>query len=161
MRVLMGQYVFNSARPSATSAIGKELGEKLHAGSIIALIGELGCGKTLLTRGICAGLGVPEKQVNSPTFILVNEYRGNLPVFHFDFYRINEIFEGIEIDILDYFKRASSGVILVEWAEKIISLFPDDYLQIEFQVISALKRKITFSAFGKAYNALLGEITKL
>jgi len=154
----MTQHVLFSNRPSATAAIGKFLGERLRAGTVIALIGELGCGKTLLTRGICAGLGVPLRQVNSPTFILVNEYRGKLPVFHFDFYRINELSEGVDIDILDYFSRASSGIILVEWAEKVLSLFPADFLKVEFEVLSAMRRRITFSAIGKGYNELLGEL---
>ena len=77
------------------------------------MIGELGCGKTLLTRGICAGLGVPARQVNSPTFVLVNEYRGRFPVYHMDLYRIGGTVDAFEIGLLDYLARAESGIMMV------------------------------------------------
>jgi ABC-type dipeptide/oligopeptide/nickel transport system ATPase component len=82
------EYVFLSESPAATAALGRKMGKRLAAGTLVALIGELGCGKTLLTRAVCAGLGVPRRQVNSPTFVLVNEYAGRLPVFHLDLYRL-------------------------------------------------------------------------
>lgn len=154
----MDGYTFFSNSPAATSGLGKRMGERLKAGSIIALIGELGCGKTLFTRGICAGLGVPLRQVNSPTFIFVNEYYGKLPVFHMDLYRLGEIAEGFEIGILDYLARAGSGVMVVEWAEKILTLLPDDYLKVEFQILSARKRELVLSARGDRFSSLLGEL---
>lgn len=152
------KYTFLSSSPAATSSLGRRMGEKLRTGSVIALIGELGCGKTLLTRGLCAGLSVPLRQVNSPTFVLVNEYRGRLPVFHMDLYRLGGIDEGFEIGILDYLARAESGVIVVEWAEKILSIFPDDYLEVQFQVLSARKRQIEFMAHGERTSSLLREL---
>jgi tRNA threonylcarbamoyladenosine biosynthesis protein TsaE len=133
------------------------MGLLLEAGSVIALIGELGCGKTLLTRGICAGLGVPLRQVNSPTFVMVNEYRGRLPVFHMDLYRLGSIVDGFDIGIMDYLSRAGSGVIIIEWAEKIISLLPADLLKIDFQILSARKRRIAFSASGGRFGGLFKE----
>jgi tRNA threonylcarbamoyladenosine biosynthesis protein TsaE len=134
------------------------MGVLLEAGSVIALIGELGCGKTLLTRGICAGLGVPLRQVNSPTFIMVNEYRGRLPVFHMDLYRLGSIDDGFDIGIMDYLSRAGSGVIIIEWAEKILSLLPADLLKIDFQILSARKRRIAFSASGGRFGSLFKEL---
>ena len=154
----MDRYVFLSNSPAATSGLGRRMGERLKAGSLVALIGELGCGKTLLTRGICAGLGVPLRQVNSPTFIFVNEYLGKLPVFHMDLYRLGNIDEGFEIGILDYLARAESGVIVVEWAEKVLSLLPDDYLEVQFHVLSSRKRQIVFSALGDRFSTLLKEL---
>jgi tRNA threonylcarbamoyladenosine biosynthesis protein TsaE len=151
----MDRYTFLSNSPAATSGLGKRLGERLKNGSIIALIGELGCGKTLLTRGICAGLNVPVRQVNSPTFVLVNEYRGRLPVFHMDLYRLGEIVEGFEIGLLDYLARAESGVMVVEWAEKILALLPDDHLNVEFTILSARKRRIVISANDDRFDYLL------
>ncbi len=115
---------FFSNSPQATEKLGKRIGEKVRPGSVLALVGELGCGKTLLTRGICEGLGVPQRQVNSPTFVLVNEYHGKLPVFHLDLYRISGPEAGIEMGILDYLNRAEQGVMIVEWAEKIDPLLP-------------------------------------
>jgi tRNA threonylcarbamoyladenosine biosynthesis protein TsaE len=100
------EYVFRSRSPAATSTLGKRIGGLLGAGSVVALIGELGCGKTLFTRGIGAGLGVPLRQVNSPSFVLVNEYRGRLPVFHLDLYRIAGEADGVELDLAGYLRRA-------------------------------------------------------
>jgi tRNA threonylcarbamoyladenosine biosynthesis protein TsaE len=134
------------------------MGVLLEAGSVIALIGELGCGKTLLTRGICAGLGVPLRQVNSPTFIMVNEYRGRLPVFHMDLYRLGSIDDGFDIGIMDYLSRAGSGVMIIEWAEKIISLLPADLLKIDFQILSARKRRIAYSASRGRFGGLFKEL---
>ena len=151
-------YIFLSNSPASTFDFGKRLGEKLKAGSIIALIGELGCGKTLFTRGICVGLGVPERQVNSPTFAFVNEYRGRLPVFHIDLYRIDSLTEEFEIGILDYLAKIGSGVIVLEWAEKALALLPNDHLQVHFEVLSARKRRLTLVGFGEKLSGLLGKL---
>ena len=154
------QYAFMSNSPAATFNFGRRLGKKLKAGSIIALIGELGCGKTLFTRGICAGLDVPPRLVNSPTFVFVNEYAGRLPVFHMDLYRLADVREGFEIGILDYLAKAESGVMVVEWAEKIRSLLPDNYLLVNFEVLSAQKRQLLLSGFGEEFSGLLREFEK-
>ena len=154
----MGEYIFSSNRPADTVKFGTRLGRKLTAGSILALIGELGCGKTLLTRGICAGLEVPEKYVNSPTFAFVNEYPGRFPVIHIDLYRLDTITEEFEIGMLDYLARANSGVIIVEWAEKMLPLFPDEYLQVRFQVLSTRQRQLRLVSFGDSFDRLLGEL---
>lgn len=156
----MDRYTFFSNSHAATSGLGKRMGERLKAGSVIALIGELGCGKTVFTRGICAGLDVPLRHVNSPTFIFVNEYYGRFPVFHMDLYRLGEIAEGFEIGILDYLTRAGSGVMVVEWAEKILTLLPDDHLKVEFNTISARKREIVLSASGDRFSSLIEELDR-
>ena len=154
----MGEYTFSSHSPASTIKFGDRLGRKLPAGSILALIGELGCGKTLLTRGICGGLGVPEKYVNSPTFAFVNEYPGRLRVIHVDLYRLDTITEEFEIGMLDYLARANSEVLIVEWAEKMLPLFPDEYLQVRFQVLSAQQRQLRLVSFGDSFDRLLGEL---
>ena len=151
----VNRYAFLSNSPLATFNFGKRLGKQLEAGSILALIGELGCGKTLFTKGICDGLDVPLRYVNSPTFVLVNEYRGKLPVFHMDLYRIEGIAQGFEIGILDYLTRVESGVMVVEWAEKILSLLPDDYIKVGFHVISTRKRQLVLSGSEKKLSILL------
>jgi len=154
------EHLFISNSPAATSALGKRIGGLLEAGTVMALIGELGCGKTLLTRGICAGLGVPLRQVNSPSFVLVNEYRGRLPVFHLDLYRIGGEADGVELGIADYLRRAVSGAIIIEWAEKILPLLPVGLLKVEFEILSAQKRSITFSSAGNKFSALFEELGK-
>lgn len=154
------EYEFTSHNPAATSALGKKIGSHLAAGSVVALIGELGCGKTLLTRGVCAGLGVPLRQVNSPTFVLVNEYKGRLPVFHLDLYRIGNEVDGVELGIADYLRRAGAGVMIIEWAEKILPLLPRDLLKIEIEILSARKRRISFSMNGSRFVGLFEELSK-
>ncbi len=154
------EHQFLSNSPAATSAMGERIGKKLQSGSVIALTGELGCGKTLLTRGICAGLDVPLRQVSSPTFILVNEYGGRLPVFHIDLYRIAAESDGVELGITDYLLRGESGVVVIEWAEKILSLLPADLLKAEFEIISANKRRIVFSTSGTGYDAVFRELNQ-
>lgn len=136
------QHEIITRSPAETSVLGKRIGNNLEAGSVIALTGELGCGKTLLAKGICEGLGVPSRLVNSPTFVLVNEYRGRLPVFHLDVYRLGSEEDAVDLGITDYLVRAGDGVMIVEWAEKISSLLPDDRLTIEFQRLSARQRRI-------------------
>jgi tRNA threonylcarbamoyladenosine biosynthesis protein TsaE len=148
------EHWFTSHGPAATSALGKKIGTHLPAGSILALVGELGCGKTLLTRGICAGLGVPLRQVNSPTFVLVNEYAGRLPVFHLDLYRIVNEVDCVELGLADYLRRAVTGVMIIEWAEKILPLLPTDILRIEFEIPSPRQRRLLLSAPGTRYNDL-------
>ena len=156
----MDRYTYLSNSPAATSELGRRMGESLKAGSFIALIGELGCGKTLLTRGICAGLDVPLRQVNSPTFVLVNEYRGRLPVFHLDMYQLGTEADGVELGITDYLSRAESGIMIIEWAEKILPLLPDDLLRVGFEILSAQKRNIEFYTSGGRFAGLLEELRR-
>lgn len=129
------------------------MGERLWPGSIVTLAGELGCGKTVFARGVCAGLGVAERQVSSPSFVLVNEYAGRLPVFHLDMYRLDAE-QGFDIGMLDYLARAGSGVMMIEWAEKILSLLPESRLDVQFQVLSARRRRIVLTGRGEKYTDL-------
>jgi tRNA threonylcarbamoyladenosine biosynthesis protein TsaE len=100
-----------------TAAIGRELGMKLAAGDVVLLSGDLGAGKTAFVRGLAAGLGVDPQEVSSPTFTLVQEYRGGrLPLFHVDLYRLND---PREIDDLGLDEIAEAGVLAIEWAERL------------------------------------------
>jgi len=128
------RHVFISGSPAATLRFGRRLGEKITAGSVIALVGEL---------------------VNSPTFAFVNEYKGRLPVYHVDLYRIDDIESGFEIGMLDYLARAETGVIVLEWAEKVQALLPEDYLQVKFEVLSAQRRRLELADFGERSGALI------
>ena len=141
--------------PRATQELGRSIGEKLNPGSIIALVGELGCGKTCFTKGLCSGLGISPRCVNSPSFALANEYEGTLPVFHLDLYRIENIAMSLDIGMLDYLSRASSGVIIIEWAERIEPLLPDEYLEVNFSVLSPRKREIKLVGRGEKFSKLL------
>ena len=107
-----------------TERFGLELAEELKAGDVVALTGDLGAGKTTLTKSIAKGLGVTEN-VTSPTFTIVCEYMsGRLPLFHFDLYRIGSEEEAFEAGLEEYFHR--SGVSVIEWAERVPELIPDD-----------------------------------
>jgi tRNA threonylcarbamoyladenosine biosynthesis protein TsaE len=102
-----------------TAAVGRELGATLSAGDVVLLVGDLGAGKTAFVRGLAEGLGVPGNEVSSPTFTLVQEYRGGrLPLFHVDLYRLND---PREVDDLGLDEIAEDGVLAIEWAEKLPS----------------------------------------
>jgi tRNA threonylcarbamoyladenosine biosynthesis protein TsaE len=156
----VNSYTFLSNSPAATLSLGVKIGERLKPGSLLTLTGELGCGKTLLTRGICSGLGVPLRQVNSPTFVLVNEYRGRMPVFHLDMYQLGAAFDAVEFGFFDYLARAASGVMIIEWAEKIAAVLPEEYLNVKFDIISARKRRLDFTTPTQKYAALLKELNR-
>jgi tRNA threonylcarbamoyladenosine biosynthesis protein TsaE len=147
-----------TASPSATMELGRKIGGLLGQGSVIALIGELGCGKTCFTKGLCAGLGIRGKQVTSPTFTLVNEYAGRLPVLHLDLYRIEDVRTALEAGLLDYLTRAERGVAIIEWADRVLPLLPESYLQVGLTIISARKRQITLTGIGAGYSRLLDKV---
>lgn len=112
-----------------TEAFGLALAKRLKAGDIIAMTGNLGAGKTTLTKSIAAGLGI-EEMVNSPTFTIMQEYRGGrLPLYHFDVYRVSDPDELFEIGYEDYF--FGDGVCVVEWANQIEELMPEYTIWID------------------------------
>ena len=115
-----------------TESFGKELAEELKAGDVLALIGDLGTGKTALTRYIAKGLGIDER-ITSPTFTIVKEYTdGRLPLYHFDVYRVSEADELFNIGIEEYF--FGSGVCIVEWADMILDILPENakFIYLEY-----------------------------
>lgn len=123
--------VFESNSPKDTYEIGRNLGSKAKSGEIYCLIGELGSGKTLFSQGFAQGLGIKEP-VNSPTFTLIQEYEeGRLPLYHFDVYRIENEDEMFEIGYEDYFY--GSGVCLVEWADLIETIIPENAVWISLE----------------------------
>ena len=117
----------HTAGPQETEKLGELMGKALEPGIVVALIGELGAGKTTLTKGIARGLDVPDL-VHSPTFTLIHEHKGRLPVYHFDLYRLDTPEQIEDLGYEDYFN--GQGVTIIEWAEKIPSLLPDDHLEI-------------------------------
>jgi len=132
-----------SQSEEATLQLGAALAQQLQAGDVLALFGDLGSGKTCLTRGICQGLDVSE-DVTSPTFVLINEYRGRLPVYHFDFYRLESLDEIWNLGIDDYINN--DGICIIEWAERGIQLLPEQrieiYLENKFESETETDRQI-------------------
>ncbi len=132
--------VFATANEAETEALGSRLSALFRAGDVIALHGDLGAGKTCLVRGMVAGLGGRDT-VNSPTFTLINQYQGRLPIYHVDLYRLEGLLEMEDLDLEDYF--FGSGICMVEWAQKISRLLPPSYWSISLNIKSSTDRSIT------------------
>ncbi|MGN8888736.1 tRNA (adenosine(37)-N6)-threonylcarbamoyltransferase complex ATPase subunit type 1 TsaE [Blautia sp. HCP28S3_G10] len=123
--------VIETGSPEETFELGKKIGSRAKAGQVYTLTGDLGTGKTVFTQGVAAGLGLTEP-VNSPTFTIVQVYEeGRLPFYHFDVYRIGDIEEMEEIGYDDYF--FGNGICLIEWAELIEEILPEDRISITIQ----------------------------
>jgi tRNA threonylcarbamoyladenosine biosynthesis protein TsaE len=150
----MKQLTLVTYTPGETEVLGQRLGSLLTPGVFIALCGELGGGKTCFTRGIVTG-AAPEfaHLVASPTFAIMNEYPGNPPIYHFDFYRFFSSREIAELGFEEYFQ--GHGICIAEWAEKLDELLPHERLDITFTHGGDDKRCITFTACGSAHEALL------
>jgi tRNA threonylcarbamoyladenosine biosynthesis protein TsaE len=138
---------FETRSREETVRLGRRLGERLGPGDVVALIGELGAGKTTLAKGIAAGAGVgDENEVTSPTFVLVNEYRGRFPVYHADLYRLQEApeLEDLGWEEIIY----GDGISLLEWAEKIPEALPEARIEVRITWIGAEKRRFVVSGRG-------------
>jgi tRNA threonylcarbamoyladenosine biosynthesis protein TsaE len=144
-----------SSSAGQTRKIGMKLGNLAASGDIILLVGSLGAGKTCLTQGIALGLGIHEYTA-SPTFVLVREYRGKLPLYHIDLYRLDRIEEVTQLGLDDYLD--GSGVCVVEWADKGLSVLPEEHLLIEMQIVSPMKRKLSFMPKGTRYLEMLSKL---
>jgi tRNA threonylcarbamoyladenosine biosynthesis protein TsaE len=130
-----------SNSPEETKAIGRTLAASLQRGAVVALIGDLGAGKTHFTKGLVEELGGDLAEVTSPTFTLVHEYReGRLPVFHFDFYRLEEASELRNIGWEDYLLE--DGVVVVEWAERFPSALPEGTIRVRFSIGEGNQRRL-------------------
>ena len=138
-----------------TMALGQRLGEQLFENSCVILEGDLGAGKTTLTKGIALGLGI-DRVIKSPTYTLIREYRkGRLPLFHMDMYRIEESGGASEIGLEEYFHR--EGVVMVEWANFIEEELPKNRLIISIEQTSLTTRTITLDAIGEEYEKWLNQ----
>ena len=122
-----------------TKEIGEKIAKKLKEGDVIALNGDLGAGKTAFAKGIAKGLGIKEF-ITSPTFTIVNEYIGKIPLYHFDVYRINHISEMDEIGTEEYLY--GEGVCVIEWADLIKDLLPEHTVDIRIFRIDDVSRRI-------------------
>ncbi|HVO66041.1 MAG TPA: tRNA (adenosine(37)-N6)-threonylcarbamoyltransferase complex ATPase subunit type 1 TsaE [Syntrophales bacterium] len=133
-----------SENPEETFFIGRIIGENLNVSDVVALIGELGAGKTRLTQGIARGIGVPERfQITSPSFTLINEYPGRVTLYHFDLYRLAGPRDVEVMGYEEYF--FGEGVSVIEWADKIKYILPEKTLFISFKYLDENKREIVIS----------------
>ena len=120
---------------------GEKLGRGLPPGAVVAMYGGLGAGKTAFIRGLALGLGVAGP-VTSPTFTIVNEYPGDIPLFHFDMYRLGHEGELFDIGWDDYLERG--GVCAVEWSEKVPSAFPQEAITVKIEILGDNERRLEF-----------------
>jgi tRNA threonylcarbamoyladenosine biosynthesis protein TsaE len=127
-----------------TRAWGRKLAKRLKRGDCLLLIGELGAGKTTLVQGIAEGLEVDPKEVISPTFVLIREYGGKIPLYHVDAYRIKSAAELIEVGIEEYFH--GPGIVVIEWGEKVRGIAPAEAIEIQLEILEGDHRRIRLAS---------------
>jgi len=145
----------SSQNPETTRKIGQILGELAQPGYIFLLSGELGVGKTCLTQGIAWGLGSQEYAL-SPTFVLMRELHGRLPIYHIDLYRLDQIQEISDLGLDDYLY--GQGLCVIEWAEKGLSVLPREHLLVKISYSGDNQRNLELSSQGQRYSKLLSSL---
>ncbi|QQZ09149.1 tRNA (adenosine(37)-N6)-threonylcarbamoyltransferase complex ATPase subunit type 1 TsaE [Heyndrickxia vini] len=149
----MKVYEWLSKGPDDTSSFAQKLAGKLKAKDVLLLEGDLGAGKTTFTKGIALGLGI-RRNVSSPTFTIIKEYQGNLPLYHMDVYRLQDSNEDLGFD--EYFE--GTGVTIVEWAHIIEDQLPNEYLSISLYRLGDVERRFELKPVGKRYELLCEEL---
>ena len=148
------EYKFTSRSVEDTLTLAQNIGSEKFPNMVICLIGELGSGKTVFTKGFAAALGI-EDTITSPTFNIIKEYlSGELPLYHMDVYRLEETDESIGFK--DYFNKG--GVTIIEWADIIKDQLPKEKLVIKFKVIDEDTRVLVFMPFGEQYEELCSAV---
>jgi len=147
-----------SHSPEQTQELGKRIGELALPGDVFLLVGELGTGKTCLTQGIAWGLDINEYTL-SPSFVIMRELYGRLPLYHIDLYRLDRIEESMELGLDDYLY--GRGVCVVEWAEKALSILPTEYLMIEISYLSDTGRSFRMKPVGQRYLDIVEQLEQL
>ncbi len=130
----------------------------MRPGDVILLIGELGAGKTCFVQGLARGLGV-EENISSPSFVLLRQYNGRLPLYHVDLYRLEKLSEIADLGFDDYFY--SEGVSVIEWANRALELLPAEHLLIELKIVSARQRRIALTPRGNRYKELVTQLQEI
>jgi tRNA threonylcarbamoyladenosine biosynthesis protein TsaE len=149
----MNEYIVKTNNTEETLQFSKELAQRLQPGDVITLEGDLGAGKTTFTKGLAVGLEIT-KNVSSPTFTIIKEYNGRLPLYHMDVYRLEDSYEDLGFD--EYFE--GQGVTVVEWAHLIEEQLPDELLQIKITHGEENTRVLTITPIGKRYEMLCKEL---
>lgn len=149
-------FVFASHSEADTLRLGRALADALAPGVVVALVGNLGAGKTRLVRAMAEAAGVDPRAIASPTFVLVHEYEGRWPIFHFDAYRLSDVQAFIDLGAEEYF--AAQGVCFVEWADRVATVLPADTLRIEIEQTGDTSREFRFAAGGQLSAAVLSRL---
>lgn len=136
---------FKSNSPEETHALGQELAKRLHTGDCLAIVGDLGAGKTAIVRGLATGLGLDDpRMVSSPTYVLVQEYPGRMPIFHLDLYRMTS--PAAELADLGLEEMLEEGVVLIEWADRASDALPANHITLKFEIVGENSRTLTLSS---------------
>jgi tRNA threonylcarbamoyladenosine biosynthesis protein TsaE len=153
---MMPDAVFDIADLSATDRLGQLLAEHLPDGSVVALNGTLGAGKTKLVQAIAKYTGIAEETVSSPTFVLLHEYHdGDRPIYHFDAYRLESVEEFRRLSPDDYFE--STGLTFIEWADKFPQILPEHHLEIQIILLGETQRRIHLMGHGIKYETVIAK----
>jgi tRNA threonylcarbamoyladenosine biosynthesis protein TsaE len=140
--------------PEATRHLGQRLGRLLFPGAVVALVGPLGAGKTHLVRAVAEGLDVADSRlVTSPTFVLIQEYPGRLPIYHFDAYRLSGAVPFADLGVHEYLE--GDGVCLVEWADRVEPCLPAEHLRITLTITAPNSRRAVLEAHGARWEGVL------
>ncbi|NIL97690.1 MAG: tRNA (adenosine(37)-N6)-threonylcarbamoyltransferase complex ATPase subunit type 1 TsaE [Planctomycetales bacterium] len=153
------QLTFHAQDEADTCRLGEALAQALPSGTVVGLIGPLGAGKTRLVQAVAQALGVDVRDVVSPTFVMIREYQGQRPVYHFDAYRLSDLDEFFELGPGEYFHGA--GLTFVEWADRVTEALPDQRLEIEITVTGESTREMQLRAWGTPLESALHAIAEL
>ena len=134
-----------TASPEETVALGRRIGALCAPGTLLALVGDLGAGKTRFVKGVAAGLGIAEDEVTSPTFVLMNLHPGRLRLAHFDLYRL----DAVDLPSLGFYDVRDDGVVVMEWADKVDAALLGDHVRIEFTLTGESSRRLMVHARGE------------
>ena len=153
----MNYFELISQSPEQTQKIGIRIGELALPGDVFLLVGELGTGKTCLTQGIAWGLGIKEYAL-SPSFVIMRELYGRLPLYHVDLYRLDNIEESMDLGLDDYLY--GKGICVIEWAEKALSILPKKHLMIKISYLSGTSRNFQIEPNGERYLEFIEQLMK-
>lgn len=146
-------FSYRVADEAGTERIGRALAECLPSGSVVALHGALGAGKTRLVQAIAAACGVERREVVSPTFVLIHEYHGRQPIYHLDAYRLRDDDEFLELGATEYF--GPPNLVFIEWAERVAACLPEDRVEITISVLDADARQFDVVGRGAGYRPFI------
>ncbi|MBS0260544.1 MAG: tRNA (adenosine(37)-N6)-threonylcarbamoyltransferase complex ATPase subunit type 1 TsaE [Planctomycetes bacterium] len=152
----VADWQFHSQSEADTERLARHLADVLEPGTVVALVGNLGAGKTRLVRAVAEALGVDRRAIASPTFVLVHEYVGRLPIFHFDIYRLRDPADFLDLGADEYLN--SDGVCFIEWADRVDRLLPADHVRLEITPAGPTSRQFHFLPQGPRATALVSRL---
>jgi tRNA threonylcarbamoyladenosine biosynthesis protein TsaE len=155
----MNSLIFQARSEAETERLGKALASALPDAAVMALVGTLGAGKTRLVQAVARGSGVTTQDVASPTFVLIHEYQGRRPIFHFDAYRLRDQAEFLDLGPEEYFD--AGGLTFIEWADRVEAYLPQDYILIRIEITGPTSRLFEIRCPSGKHDAVVEEVGKL